>query len=92
MLIRLIEVEKTMRGGSPFLKEIYLNPDHIISIMDDARANQTLVQEATALGLDAEVRFSKITIQEGTVPRLITVVGTPGQIYKQLKKKAVLRG
>jgi len=92
MLIRLIEVEKTIRGGTPILKEIYLNPGHIISIMDDVRANQTLVKEAIALGLDAEVRFSKITIQEGTVPKIITVVGTPGQIYKKLKKKTVLRG
>ena len=92
MLIRLVEVEKTIRGSSAFLKEIYLNPDHIISIMDDVRANQTLVQEAIALGLDAEVKFSKITIQEGTSPKIITVVGTPGQIYKKLKKKTVLRG
>ena len=35
---------------------------------------------------------SKVVIQEGTVPRSMTVVGSPSSVYKVIKRKQVLRG
>tara|TARA_R100000664_G_C2719411_1_gene113419 strand:- start:231 stop:509 length:279 start_codon:yes stop_codon:yes gene_type:complete len=92
MLVRLIAIETEMRGGTSKLKEVYLNPQHIISVTDDSRANETLISEALTLGLDSNVSFSRVTVQEGSVPRVLTIVGTPQEIYQRVKKKQILRG
>ena len=92
MLIKLFEIERGLRGGTATIREIYLNPSHIISVSDDRIANQSLLSEASHLGLDSETAFSKIIIQDGSVPRSMTVVGTPSSIYKTIKSKQVLRG
>ena len=74
MLVKLIEIERGMRGGTATLKEVYLNPQHIISVSSDLMANQSLVTEANQLGLSDNVTFSKVVIHEGNVPRSIIVV------------------
>tara|TARA_B100000287_G_C20162071_1_gene594588 strand:+ start:265 stop:543 length:279 start_codon:yes stop_codon:yes gene_type:complete len=92
MLVRLVEVEKGTRGSSTRLKEVYLNPQHIISVADDFQSNQSLISEAENLGLQPNIAFSLVTIQEGTHPRTLTVVGSPGQVYDKIRKRQVLRG
>ena len=86
MLIKLIEVQRGIRGGTATLKEIYLNPHHIISVRDDTLSNQSLVSEALSLGLSQSVVFSTVTVHEGTVPRSLTIVGAPSEIYSKIKK------
>ena len=92
MLVKLIEVQRGVRGGTATIREVYLNPSHIISVSDDIVANQSLLTEASHLGLAKETTFSKVVIQEGTVPRSMTVVGSPSSVYKVIKRKQVLRG
>tara|TARA_Y100001963_G_C6781357_1_gene450079 strand:+ start:519 stop:797 length:279 start_codon:yes stop_codon:yes gene_type:complete len=92
MLIKLIAVEQQMRGGTASLSEVYLNPQHIISVTHDSRANEMLISEATRLGLDPNVSFSRVTVHEGNNPKVLTIVGTPAEIYQRVKKKQILRG
>tara|TARA_R110000824_G_scaffold71388_1_gene182715 strand:+ start:784 stop:1062 length:279 start_codon:yes stop_codon:yes gene_type:complete len=92
MLIKLIEVQRGMRGGSSSLNEVYLNPHHIISVTEDVISRDRLLQEAVQLGLNEAVVFSKVTIQEGNQPRCLTIVGAPSEIYKKIRNKQVLRG
>ena len=92
MLVKLIEVEKGLRGSTAKLREVYINPQHIISVTDDIVSNETLVTETVRLGLSDQVAFSKVTIQEGNVPRSLVIVGTPREVYNKIKKKQILKG
>lgn len=92
MLVKLIELQRSMRGGTASLRELYVNPDHIVSVCDDTIANQTLMNEARDLGLVEGVQFSKVVIAEGNFAKTITIVGSPPEIYKKIRKKQVLRG
>tara|TARA_R110000824_G_scaffold394130_1_gene593740 strand:+ start:334 stop:612 length:279 start_codon:yes stop_codon:yes gene_type:complete len=92
MLVKLIEVEKGLRGSTAKLREVYINPQHIISVTDDLVSNETLVTETVRLGLSDQVAFSKVTIQEGNVPRSLVIVGTPREVYNKIKKKQILKG
>ncbi len=92
MLIKLIQVQRGIRGGAPTLSEIYVNPSHIISISEDTPAATSLMKEAQQLGLVEGAKFSSVTISEGHQSRVLMVVGSAVDIHKQLKKKQVLRG
>ena len=92
MLIKMVQVLKEMRGGTASLKEIYLNPNHIISISEDTKTQEVLINEVKNLGLLEGVAFTKVIIQEGSSSKTITVVGDPKEIYGKLKQRQVLRG
>ena len=92
MLVRLLQIERSMRGGTAIAREVYLNPSHIISVSADVVANESLIKEATTLGLPANTSFSKITLHEGSSSKLITVVGSPTEVYRQIKQKQILKG
>lgn len=92
MLVKLVEIERGMRGGTARLKEVYLNPQHIISVTDDLISNESLMTEAANLGLTPGVMFSKVTIQEGNMPRSLIIVGSPAEVYRKIRKKHVLKG
>jgi len=89
MLVKLIAIEKTDR---PVLKEIYVNPRHIISVSEVSNTNESLINEVKSLGLTDAVRFSQLTLQEGNVSRSITVIGRPWEINQKINKKQILRG
>ena len=92
MLVKLIEVKRGMRGGTATLNEIYINSAHIVSVSEDFVAGESLISEAKQLGLVEGVRFSKVTISEGSQIRSLTVVGTPSDVYNKVKKRQILRG
>ena len=89
MLVKLIEVKKQQRGGVASLNEIYVNSDHIISVIEE---NFRILTEDNGLGLSADARFSKVIISEGSHTRSLTVVGTPSEVYNKIIKRQVLRG
>ena len=90
MLVKLIEVQRGMRGGTASLREVYLNPQHIISVVENPVV--TLIAETIRLGLIEGTVFSKITMQEGNSSKSVIVVGQPSEIYKKINKKQILRG
>lgn len=92
MLVRLLEVQRGMRGGTAITREVYLNPTHIISVAADLVANESMLRESAHLGLPDGTSFSKITLQEGTSPRIIVVVGSPTEVYQKIKTKQILKG
>lgn len=92
MLVKLIEIQRGMRGGSVTLNEIYINSAHIISVSEDRIAAEHLINETKNLGLVEGARFSKIVVSEGSHTRAVTVVGAPSDIHNKIKKRQVLRG
>ena len=92
MLIRLIELERGMRGGTGRLREIYINTQHIISVSEDQQMSESLINEIKQLGLSEGAMFSKVIVQEGNLPKTMTVVGSPTEIYRKIKKRQLLKG
>tara|TARA_B100000424_G_C22699892_1_gene381784 strand:+ start:315 stop:593 length:279 start_codon:yes stop_codon:yes gene_type:complete len=92
VLVKFIQVNKGIVGTQTSLREVYLNPMHIISVTDDNHANQNLISEAVHLGLESNVRFSRVTIHEGNTTNSLIIIGTPHEIFKKIKQKQILRG
>jgi hypothetical protein len=97
MLIKLTEVctNGTCTTQEDYtLKEIFVNPDHVIMIREEARMRSLNEQGLLNKGLDSTHQFSKLTINRGNTGTEIVVVGAPNTIETVLNKnnKQVLRG
>tara|TARA_Y100001972_G_scaffold116565_1_gene154573 strand:+ start:2133 stop:2402 length:270 start_codon:yes stop_codon:yes gene_type:complete len=89
MLVKLIEVFKP-EGERLHLDEIHVSPDAVRMIRKETNVN--MINEAHSLGIVNNAEFSRITINEGTSARTITVVGSPEELRRKLNKRQILRG
>jgi hypothetical protein len=96
MLVKLTEVcnngaVTTNRMYS--LREIFVNPEHVIMIREEKRMRELNEMGQIASGLDAKHQFSKITINRGHTGTEIVVVGSPDVVENTLNNgKQLLRG
>ena len=89
MLVKLIEVFKP-EGERLHLHEIHVTPDAVKMIRKETNVN--MINEAHALGIVHNAQFSRVTINEGSHARTITVVGSPEELRRKLNKRQILRG
>ena len=90
-MIRLVEVVKQLNSYE--LREVFVNPSHVISLREDNHMQQNLNEGVLPEGLDARQSFTKLTLDKGTVGLELTIVGTPAMIEGKLKgSKKVLNG
>jgi hypothetical protein len=97
MLIKLTEVcsqGTTTTNQQYMLREILVNPEHVIMIREESRMRHLHEQGLLNNGLDPNHRFSKLTINRGHNGTDIVVVGAPQLVEEQLKSSAkqLLRG
>ena len=101
MLVKLTEVctNNAVTVGQDYkLREVFINPEHVIMIREDVRVKQLnetgLLRIAGSDKLNTEHRFSKLTINRGHTGSEIVVVGAPEIVEHMLKKqeRQVLRG
>jgi hypothetical protein len=98
MLVKLTEVcaNGAVTTNQQFtLREILVNPEHVIMIREEARMRQLNERHVIAPGLRPDHAFSKITINKGHTGTDIVVVGHPEIIEEQLNKSStpkLLRG
>jgi hypothetical protein len=98
MLIRLTEVciNGTYSTNQNYaLKEIFINPDHVIMVREEARMKRLNEQGIIDGELSTNDEFSKLTINRGNSGTDIVVVGSPARIETMLnkrRKKELLRG
>ena len=75
------------------LREIFVNPEHVIMIREEKRMKELNENEKVAAGLEQNHQFSKLTINRGQAGTEIVVVGSPEVVETTLKKnKQLLRG
>jgi len=89
MLIKLTEVcvNGTYSTSQNYLlKEIFINPDHVIMIREEARIKQLNEQGHVHKDLSPSHEFSKLTINRGNTGTEIVVVGAPSHIETKLNK------
>ncbi len=94
-LIEVVEGQWVDPNRSKFsLRDIYLNPEHIISIREDYKIKQLITESNVKLGLDDRQQFSKVILGRGTTGQETIVVGSPESIYEKMQTshKNLLRG
>lgn len=75
------------------LREVFVNPEHVVMIREEARMKQLNEQGRLPAELDSEHRFTKLTINRGHTGTEIVVVGAPSVVEDSLARKTgLLRG
>lgn len=75
------------------LREVFVNPEHVIMIREEARMQQLNEQGLLPEGLSNSHQFTKLTINRGHTGTEIIVVGAPSVIENSLNtNKELLRG
>ncbi len=96
MLVRFTEIcsNNTLTTNQDYtLREVFVNPEHVVMIREEARMQQLNEQNPLTTGLDTNHRFTKLTINRGHTGTEIVVVGSPDSIEKSLNdKKGLIRG
>ena len=96
MLVKLTEVcnnGAVTTNKMYSLREIFVNPEHVIMIREEKRMRELNERGKVASGLDTAHQFSKLTINRGQTGTEIVVVGSPEVIESTLQStQQLLRG
>jgi len=97
-VIKLIEICEMLHSSSAVsqkytLREIYINPEHIISLREEPTYKQKLLEGKLPDDLDSRQEFTRVALNRGHSGLEVVVVGAPAAIKSKLKKeKEVLHG
>jgi hypothetical protein len=91
-MIKLVEVIKD--SGNYNLREIFINPKHVVYLREDILTKQSLVEGKFPEELDIRQQFTKLTVHNGTSGTEFVVVGSPSVVESKLKdgQKMILNG
>jgi hypothetical protein len=91
-MVKLIEVIKNLQSFE--LREVFINPSHVVSLREDNHMKRNLVEGKMPHDLDTRQDFTKLTLDKGSVGLELTIVGGPSLIESKLKKteKELLHG
>jgi len=92
-MIKLTQIKKDS-FNTYRIASIYVNPKHIVFMSEESQMRQELVEGKINLGLDKNITFTKIKINESANFSEIVVVGTPEMIESKINTstKKLLRG
>ncbi len=75
------------------LREVFVNPEHVVMIREEANMQNLNEQGSLMEGLDPAHRFTKLTINRGHTGTEIVVVGAPHIIENTLNQtRTLLKG
>ena len=91
-MIRLIEVHKILNDHR--LREVYVNPKHVVAMRQDDRMLGLLEEGKLPDGIDQTQSFTKLYIDRGNTGIDITVIGYLGSIKEKLglDARSLLKG
>jgi len=97
MLVRLTEICQnnmlTSKKQAYTLREVFINPEHVVMIREEARMQQLKEQGALPDDLNEGHKFTRLTINRGHTGTEIVVVGAPSIIEGTLNsKKKLIKG
>ena len=70
------------------LREIYVNPSHIISLKDNEKYHELLKRGAVVKGLDKRQSFTNLSlVGNDHTAHTVTVVGAPSTILQKMNGK-----
>ena len=91
-MTKLVEVYKQLNGY--MLREVYVNPKHIVAMRQDDRMNSVLKEGKFPDQLDQRQDFTKLYVDRGNTGIDITVVGDLNTIKEKLglDNRSLLKG
>jgi hypothetical protein len=91
MLVRLTEVYEIPSQSKFGLREVSINPEHIVAMRQDVTTKSALNEGRLPNGLSMEADFTRIYLNTGNLN--VVVVGTPAMIEERLStNRRVLKG
>lgn len=91
MLVRLTEVFEISSQNKYSVREVSVNPEHVVALRHDPIAKSALFEGRMPDGLSGEADFTRIYLNTGNLN--VVVVGTPAMIEEKLKtNRRVLKG
>lgn len=91
-MVKLVEVVKT--SGLYNLREVFINPKHVVYLREDSSIKRHLAEGKLPTGLDTRQTFTKVFVDNGTTGTEFVVVGAPSVVELKLKgdNRTVLNG
>ena len=91
-MIRLIEIHKVLNEHR--LREVYINPKHVVAMRQDDRMMNLLAEGSLPDGIDEAQTFTKLYVDRGNTGIDITVIGDLGSIKEKLglDARSLLKG
>jgi hypothetical protein len=90
-MIRLVEVIKQLNQYE--LREVFVNPIHVVSLREDGQMKSVLTEGHLPEGLDERQSFTRLVLDKGAVGLELIVVGSPTLVESKLKgDKMILNG
>ena len=92
MLVELTKVE--VIEGSPAISRVYINPQHVVSVVEDNLAYNNLKEGLIKAGVHEQFSVSKMILYSGGAnTETVMIMGDPRLIKEKLDgKRRVLRG
>lgn len=91
-MVKLVEVVKEL--ATYRLREVFINPKHIVSLREDDNMKKKLNEGKLPDALDERQSFTKVILDKGISGQELIVIGNPVHVEKKLRgdKKEVLYG
>jgi hypothetical protein len=89
LVIKLIEIARELNiaeGKDYKLREVYINPNHVVMLREDAHTTRLLQEKRLPENLDSQQSFTRLMMQRGSSGTEVVVVGTPDVIREKLFK------
>lgn len=82
---KLVEVVSTSVYNSKYsLREIFINPDFVVSLTPDIRMKRMLSEGNLPEGIDERQHFTRVVVHKGNTGQEMTVVGEVTHIREKL--------
>lgn len=91
MLVRLTEVYEIPSVSKYGMREVSVNPEHVVALRQDYVAKQALTEGRMPDGLSGHADFTRVYLNTGNLN--VVVVGSPGMVEEKLHTgRRVLKG
>lgn len=95
-IVKFVEVSRELNIAEAKdykLCEVYINPEHVVMLREDAYTSRLLQEKRLPKDLDDRQRFTHLTMQRGSSGTEVVVVGSPDVVRDTLfQNKQLLRG
>ena len=82
---KLVEVVQTSVYNKKYsLREVFVNPDYVISLMPDSNMKTVLQEGRLPDGLDKRQEFTRVTVHKGNSGLEMVVVGNTENVRNKL--------
>jgi hypothetical protein len=91
VLVKLTKVD--MVNNEPTINRVFLNPQHVISIIEDNLKYHELKEGLIKAGVHEQLSVSVVKVYNGANVETMLIMGSPSTIREKLSnKRQVLRG